>query len=183
MNDTALRVEMQDALVAVVPFAAVDAFKVVELGAGEGRLTDALLSRFSRATVIALDGAESMRQEAARRLARFGDRARLRPFELATLDWWDVMFGTDLVVSSMCLHQLSDAKKQYLYKAAADRLSPRGAFLVADRLEPQQLLHHFVWLKHAGFAVVDCFWLRDGHGVFGGFKQAGASAARSPADS
>jgi tRNA (cmo5U34)-methyltransferase len=183
MDSTARRAEMLDSLVTVVPFAAADELRIVELGAGEGLLTDALLSRFSRATVIALESSESMRQAAAERLARFGDRARLRPFELATLDWWDAMFGADVVVSSMCLHQLNDAKKQYLYKAAADRLSPRGAFLAADRLEPQQLLHHLVWLKHAGFPTVDCFWLRDGHAVFGGFKQAGASAARSPGDS
>lgn len=183
MNHTALSIEMQNALVSAIPFAAADELRMVELGAGAGLLTDALLSRFSRATVIAFESSGSMRQEAAERLACFGDRARLRPFELATLDWWDAMFGADLVVSSMCLHQLNDARKQYLYKAAADRLSPRGAFLAADRLEPQQLLRHLVWLKHAGFQAVDCFWLRDGHAVFGGFKQAGASAARSPADS
>src|SRR4029079_2233545 len=47
------------------------------------------------------------------------------------------MFGVDLVVSSLCLHHLNDAKKQYLYKAAAERLSPRGALLVADLIEPQ----------------------------------------------
>jgi hypothetical protein len=31
-------------------------------------------------------------------------------------------------------------------------------------------------LKHAGFPVVDCFWLRDRHAVFGGLTQAAASA-------
>jgi hypothetical protein len=28
-----------------------------------------------------------------------------------------------------------------------------------------------MWLKHAGFAGVDCLWLFAGHAVFGGFKQ------------
>ena len=144
------------------------------------------------------------------------------------------MFGVDLVVSSLCLHHLNDAKKQYLYKAAAERLSPRGALLIADLVEPQHpaaraagrravgragassrprrsarrtlfqrfvderwnhfrfpdaidqpsaLLHHLVWLRHAGFAAVDCCWLDAGHAVFGGFKQAGASAPPLPADS
>ena len=68
--------------------------------------------------------------------APFGDRARVAPFELATLDWWDRMFGADLVVSSLSLHHLNDAKKQYLYKAIADRMSARGALLVADLIEP-----------------------------------------------
>jgi tRNA (cmo5U34)-methyltransferase len=61
---------------------------------------------------------------------------RVRAFEMASLDWWDVMFGADVVVSSLCLHHLNDAKKQYLYKAVADRTSPRGAILIADLIEP-----------------------------------------------
>jgi tRNA (cmo5U34)-methyltransferase len=39
-------------------------------------------------------------------------------------------------MSSLCLHHLNDAKKQYLYKAAADRISDRGALLIADLIEP-----------------------------------------------
>ena len=37
---------------------------------------------------------------------------------------------------------------------------------------PSALFHHLVWLKHAGFAAVDCVWLFAGHAVFGGFKRA-----------
>jgi tRNA (cmo5U34)-methyltransferase len=137
------------------------------------------------------------------------------------------MFGADLVVSSLCLHHLNDAKKQYLYKAAAERLAPGGALLIADLVDPQHraaralaadrwdalakqqadaigapelfarfvderwnhfrfpdaadqpsaLLHHLVWLRHAGFAAVDCMWMDAGHAVFGGFTQAEVSAA------
>ena len=65
-----------------------------------------------------------MRRETTRRLALFGERARVAAFDVAALDWWDRMFGVDLIVSSLCLHHLNDAKQQYLYKAAADRLSP-----------------------------------------------------------
>jgi tRNA (cmo5U34)-methyltransferase len=143
------------------------------------------------------------------------------------------MFGVDVIVSSLCLHHLNDAKKQYLYKAAAERLSPRGALLIADLIDPQHpvsralaadqwdaqakrqadavgapqlyerflderwnhfrfpdesdqpsaLFHHLIWLRHAGFAAVDCCWLNAGHAVFGGFKQVAASAAPLRADS
>ena len=41
---------------------------------------------------------------------------------------------------------------------------------------PSALLHHLVWLRHAGFAAVDCAWLQAGHAVYGGFKQADAKA-------
>jgi tRNA (cmo5U34)-methyltransferase len=227
------RREMVATLVSAVPFSADEPLKILELGSGDGRLAEALLTVFPRATLTALDGSESMRRDAAARLALFGERARVAAFDLAALDWWDRMFGADLIVSSLCLHHLNDAKKQYLYKAAAERLSPRGTVLIADLIEPQHpaarrvaadqwdaqakrqadalgapelfqrfvegrwnhfrfpdpadqpsaLFHHLVWLRHAGFSVVDCFWLNAGHAVFGGFRQAEASTAPLRADS
>ena len=227
------RDEMVATLVAAVPFSADEPVKMLELGSGDGRLAEALLTVFPRATLTALDGSESMRQAASQRLALFGDRARVAAFDVAALDWWDRMFGVDVIVSSLCLHHLNDAKQQYLYKAAAERLSTRGALLIADLIDPQHpasralaadqwdaqarrqaeaiatpelferfaaarwnhfrfpdardqpsaLFHHLVWLRHAGFAAVDCAWLYAGHAVFGGFKQAGASAAPLRADS
>jgi len=227
------RSEMLATIVAAVPFAGDAGLKILELGSGDGRLAEALLTVFPRATLTALDGSDLMRRETARRLSLFGDRARVAAFDLAALGWWDRMFGVDLIVSSLCLHHLNDAKKQYLYKAAAERLSSRGALLIADLVEPQHaaaralaadqwdaqakqqaealgspallqrfldarwnhfrfpddadrpsaLLHHLVWLRHAGFQAVDCCWMNAGHAVFGGFKLAEASAAPLPADS
>jgi len=227
------RDEMTATLVAAAPFGSDESIKILELGSGDGRLAEALLTVFPRATLTALDGSETMLRETSRRLTLFGDRARVARFDLAALDWWDRMFGADLIVSSLCLHHLNDAKKQYLYKAAADRLSPRGALLIADLIDPQHpalrrlaadqwdaqakqqaaalgapdlfrrfvdarwnhfrfpdeddqpsaVFHHLVWLRHAGFAGVDCCWLNAGHAVFGGFKQAAVSAAPPRADS
>jgi tRNA (cmo5U34)-methyltransferase len=225
------RDEMMRTLIAAVPFSPDDTIRIVELGAGEGELAAAFLNAFPRASVTALDGSASMRDLARARLEPFGERARFASFDVATLDWWDVMFGADLVASSLCLHHLNDAKKQYVYKAAADRMSERGALLVADLVlpthpsarkvaadewdesaraqaedrgeperyarfveaqwnffrypddadQPSALLHHLVWLRHAGFAAVDCFWQYAGHAVFGGFKSLGAAAsARQP---
>ena len=131
------RHEMMATLVAAVPFRADEAFTILELGSGDGGLAEALLTVFPRATLTALDGSASMRDETSRRLAVFGDRARVGAFDVAALDWWDRMFGVDLIVSSLTMHHLNDAKKQYLYKAAAERLSPRGTLLVADLIDPQ----------------------------------------------
>jgi tRNA (cmo5U34)-methyltransferase len=214
------RREMIDALISATPFAAEEPLKILELGSGEGLLAEALLTRFPAAALTALDGSESMRAETASRLEPFGSRARVAAFDLEALDWWDRMLSVDLVVSSLALHHLNDAKTQYLYKAAAERLSARGALLVADLVEPPHptlrkvaaerwdalaceeaeaigapelfqrflderwnhfrfpdasdhpsaLMHHLVWLRHAGFAAVDCWWLDGGHAVFGGFK-------------
>jgi trans-aconitate methyltransferase len=184
------------ALISVVPLALDRELRIVDLGSGDGMLADALLARFERATLLALAGSESDRAITAERIAHFGARAKVRLFDIAALDWWDLMMGADLVVSSRSVHRLNDAKKQYLYKAAAERLSPGGALLIADRVQaqhphasapapgthPSALFHQLVWLRHAGFAAVDCFRLLDGVAVFGGFKQVEASAPPPPAD-
>lgn len=35
---------------------------------------------------------------------------------------------------------------------------------------PSPLFDQLLWLRQAGFAVVDCFWLRAGHAIYGGYK-------------
>jgi tRNA (cmo5U34)-methyltransferase len=37
--------------------------------------------------------------------------------------------------------------------------------------QPSRLFDQLVWLSEAGFREVDCFWLRAGHAVYGGFKR------------
>ncbi len=172
---------MIDTLVSLLPFGPDEPVKMIELGAGDAALTEALLTQFPRANLTVLEHDESVRTAVAERLVGFGDRVRVVAFDLSALDWWDRMFGADVVVSSMHISALNDAKKQYLYKAVADRLSPRGVLLVADRLEPGQLLHHLVWLRHAGFALVDCFWRSGALAIVGGLKQVAGSAPQPPA--
>ena len=53
------RTDMLGALVSAAPFAAGQAIRILELGSGDGRLAEALLARFGRATLTALDGSES----------------------------------------------------------------------------------------------------------------------------
>jgi hypothetical protein len=186
-----------DTLVSLVPGSLGDSLRIVDLGAGDGRLATAVLTHFPRATLVALEGDALTRQHLGVCLAPFGDRARIEGFDVTTLDWWDRMSGADIVMSAFGLGKLNDAKKQYLYKAAADRLSPRGGLLIADHVVvqhplasapaggtfPAALFHQLVWLKHAGFAAVDCFRVEDGRAVFGGFKQAAGSAAPLPVGS
>ena len=113
------------ALVAAVPFDAGRAVQDPGARIGRRALAEALLTRVSagdadRARRVGVDARG--RVEAACAVRR--SRARRRRSTSTALDWWDRMFGVDLIVSSLCLHHLNDAKKQYLYKAAAERLSP-----------------------------------------------------------
>jgi len=149
-----------EALVAAIPFSNSEPVKIVELRAGVGATTRAIERRFARATIKTFP----------------------EPFDVASLEWWDSMFGADLVVAPFVTAKLSDAKKQYLYKAIADRVSPRGGVIVVDHVDEGRspLLHQLVWLRHAGFAAVNCWWLVNGVAVFGGFTPRAAAASGSP---
>jgi tRNA (cmo5U34)-methyltransferase len=188
--------EMVATIVSLVPFEHDQRIRCVELGSGGGDLAAAFLDAFPSATMLALDDSEEKRQATAAATAHFGERIAVAAYTPSTLGWWDRMYGADLVIASLCLHEITDAKKQYLYKAIAERLSATGAFLAADVIQPlhsasrrlaadasgllgagreapnpSPLFHHLVWLKHAGFPAVECFWMMGGYAVFGGFKE------------
>jgi SAM-dependent methyltransferase len=216
------RGEQMATLLTLLPFGADDSGRVVELGCGEGRLTQAVLEMFPHATAVALDGSPEMRAQAAARLHTFGARATVADFELISPDWWPLVDGADAVISSLAIHHLDGPGKQRLFRAMATRLSPTGALLIADLVQPVRaeveelfasgwdaaaarqsrvppgsprafeqflktqwniftypdpevdkpspLFDQLVWLREAGFLMVDCFWHRAGHAVYGGYR-------------
>jgi hypothetical protein len=185
------RDEMLATLLSLVPHGVDETFRIVLVGAGDGTLAAALLDGFPEASLLALEESASMRETASRLLTPFGARAVVRSFQLATLDWWDLMRGADVVVAAMCVHRLNESKTQYLFRAAAERVSVHGALLIADRVQPQHpvarrltvdpgdaspLFFQLVWLKHGGFPIADCFWNAGGLAVYGGFKTTSAPA-------
>jgi tRNA (cmo5U34)-methyltransferase len=216
------RAEQIATLLTLIPADRSTAFKVVELASGEGYLSQAILTAFPKATVLALDGEATMRAATAQRLSRFGGRGAVDAFDMARDDWYGLLDGADCVVSSLCVHHLDGQGKQVLFKAVCARLTANGALLIADivhspRVEanevyaaqwdhsaeaqareqdaqiaydyfvsekwnhyrypdpfdqPSPLFDQLVWLKDAGFAAADCFWLYAGHAIYGGYKGA-----------
>jgi tRNA (cmo5U34)-methyltransferase len=105
---------------------------VLELGCGDGVLSQALMLRHSSITVTLLDGSRDMLDAAEK---RFGSDPRVRYIQ-ATLQ--DVIAGrTDLgtphfIVSSLAIHHLTLAEKAQLFACAAHALVPGGAFANVD---------------------------------------------------
>ncbi len=218
------RTEQIATLLTLLPFDQDQAFRVVELASGEGRLAAAILQSFPQSTLLALDISEDMRTQTAQRLSAFGERATVAPFDMQSDDWHPLMQGADCVISSLCIHHLTGNGKAALFKAVNQQLSERGAFLIADLVLPQRqeanelfaatwdraalqqsidigagqeffdtqfvatgwnyykfpddfdkpssLIDQLLWLREAGFASVDCFWMQAGHAIFGGYKSA-----------
>jgi tRNA (cmo5U34)-methyltransferase len=215
------RDELVAALACLAPFGRDESFHALDLGCGDGVVAAVLLDCYPNASMTALDGSAGMRAAAMRRLGRFGDRVEVEDFRLASSDWLDALDSAGFVVSSLALHHLSADEKRALYGEIGRRISPHGALVVADIIEPQVpgarelfaatwdraadeqsraveggtrlaekfeeaewnyyrfpdpadrpsgLFEQLGWMTEAGFPVVDCFWMRAGHAVYGGYK-------------
>jgi len=125
-------------LLTLIPFGRQDTFSVVEIGSGEGILSTALLTCYPKATLTALDGSEEMRAATQWRLAEFGPRGQVEPFELISSNWYHRLQNADCILSSLCLHHLSGKEKRNLFEIIHSRLSTNGALLIADLVAPQR---------------------------------------------
>lgn len=220
------RAEQTSALLQLIPAQTNEEFTVVELAAGEGKLAEAILERFPRCHYLALDGSEAMRARAQQRLARFGERLEIRPFELAEQTWRaQLPAQVRCVLSSLCVHHLNGSGKRRLFHDMLKHLEPGGALLLADIILPasQQIANFFAqqydeivreqstaicgdlsgyeefqkqkwnyfrydfgkpdlydqpsllsdqlrWLQEVNFGQIDCYWMRAGHAIYGGYK-------------
>jgi len=218
------RDEQLEVLLSLVPAQRDEAFTAVDLCCGEGAFSAGLLERFPRACVLALDGSETMLDRARQRLAPFGSRAQVRPFQLGHRDWLDDLpTPIRCIASSLALHHLDRAGKRRLFRQLYRKLEPGGALLIADIVEPAsdvvrlsfaaawdelarrqsldlsgsldtfhsardqgwnpyanpepepgetpfRLIDQLKWLEEAGFSDVDCFWMRAGFAIYGGYR-------------
>lgn len=220
------RAEQVSSLLQLLPAETGEAFTVVELASGEGALAEAILEGFPHCHYLALDGSETMRAHMQQRLARFGDRLEIRPFELEDSAWREeIPDQVRCVLSSLCVHHLDGSGKRQLFRDMFKHLEPGGALLLADIILPadQHIANFFAnqydkivreqslaqrgdlsgyeefqqqtwnffrydygkpdlydkpsllseqlrWLQEVGFSQVDCYWMRAGHAVYGGWK-------------
>ena len=119
--------EMIDALVSVIPFPAMSAFSVIDLGCGTGTVARAVLDRFPNAAVTCVDIAEKMLAIAR---GKIGGDVRCIQADFNTFNF----DGTyDLMVSSLALHHLEhDGDKMRFYEKIYAALRPNGMFINAD---------------------------------------------------
>jgi trans-aconitate methyltransferase len=109
---------------------------IVELCCGEGLLSQALLDRFPRARVLALDLSPAMLEAARARVAGQGDRFSARQFDLADRSWRRFSEPVHAFVSSLAIHHLDGDGKRELFRDLAAALALGGAVVIADLVEP-----------------------------------------------
>jgi tRNA (cmo5U34)-methyltransferase len=152
--------------------------RVLDLGCGDGRLLALVLGARPGAGGVAVDFSPPMLERARERFAGVSG-VELHEHDLAAP--LPDLGEFDLVVSSLAIHHLEDARKRDLYGEVFGLLQAGGRFsnlehvssptpeLHRDYLEiarvPEDPSNRLLdvetqlgWLRELGFADVDCFW-------------------------
>jgi tRNA (cmo5U34)-methyltransferase len=107
-----------------------EAPRILDLGAGTGLLSAAIMDRVPTAQLHLLDASAEMLQQAALRLA--GREPQIVVQSLSA----DLPRGPfDAIVSALAIHHLDDAGKRDLYTRILARLSPGGIFINAEQVK------------------------------------------------
>jgi tRNA (cmo5U34)-methyltransferase len=131
------RDQIERTIVSLIPAERADNFTIVDIAAGTGWLTQAILNAFPGARAVILDGSDTMLVEAAQTLAEHAERVDHQLFRLEDPDWEDLIAGSvRCFVSSLAIHHLDGVGKQELFKRLHERLDPGGGLLIADIVQP-----------------------------------------------
>ncbi len=114
----------------LLPFKRNDSFTFLDLGAGTGAASRAVLAEFPRATAILADFSTEMMAEGRSSLAPFEGRYRYVEFDMLSSDWpAEVPVPLDAVVSALSIHHLPDARKRTIFGEIRQRLRPNGWYI------------------------------------------------------
>ena len=122
--------------------------RVLDLGAGTGALSEAILAEAPTAAVELIDVDGDMLAQARVRLKRFGERARYR-----RQSFLDPLPECDAVAASLALHHVpAMTAKAQLYRRILKVLGPGGVLVNADVTmpsgEPRRSEDYAKWAAH-----------------------------------
>ena len=131
------RTEQRRLMADLLPFGEGAEFTFLDLGAGTGAATRVILERHLGATAIMADFSTQMMAAGESEMTPFAGRYRTVEFDMTTGAWpADIPASLDTIVTSMCVHHLTDERKQGLFAEIFEHLVPGGWYFNFDPVSP-----------------------------------------------
>src|SRR5438477_12479992 len=114
----------------LLPFTRADAFTFLDLGAGTGSASRAVLSEFPNATAILADFSTHMMAEGESSLAAYAGRYQYVEFDMLSSQWpARLPAAVEAAISALSIHHLPDARKRTIFSEIRPRLKPNGWYI------------------------------------------------------
>jgi tRNA (cmo5U34)-methyltransferase len=128
------RAEQLTFVARLLPFAQDDSFTFVDLGAGTGAASRAILAEYPRATAVLADYSRQMMAEGENQLAKYAGRYRYVELDMSSSVWpdADLPLPLDAAVSALSIHHLPDLRKQEIFREIRQRLRPGAWYINYD---------------------------------------------------
>jgi tRNA (cmo5U34)-methyltransferase len=130
----------------LLPFNAQDGFTFLDLGAGTGAATRAILDMYPRSSAILADFSPQMIGEGEREMQQFAGRFRYVEFDLSAGEWpAAIPSALDAIVTSLVIHHLPDPRKQSLFAEIFEHLAAGGWYLNYDPVRSSDPVVEATW--------------------------------------
>ena len=135
-------------MAALLPFGEEDTFTFLDLGAGAGAASRAVLDAFPRCTAILADFSAAMRGVGEQEMAPYAGRYRYVEYDMSASDWpAAIPAALDAVVTSLCVHHLPDERKQGLFAEIFGHLGPGCWYLNYDPVRTDDPVVTATWQR------------------------------------
>ena len=131
------RTEQRKLMADLLPFGDDQEFTFLDLGAGTGAASRAILERHRRAKAVLADFSAQMMAAGEPQMQPYTERYRTVEFDMTTGEWpAGIPSQLDTIVTSMCVHHLTDERKQGLFGEIFEHLVPGGWYFNFDPVSP-----------------------------------------------
>jgi tRNA (cmo5U34)-methyltransferase len=142
------RREQLQLMARLLPFSPADTFTFVDLGAGTGAASRALLDEYPLANALLAEYSPQMAAEGERLMTAYTGRYRYVEFDMLAGDWAPLDGARlDAAVSTLSIHHLPDARKQAIFRELFARLQPGGWYVNFDPVHADDDLVESIWQR------------------------------------
>ena len=130
----------------LLPFSPDDAFTFLDLGAGTGAASRAVLAEYPRANAILGEYSPQMAAEGTRAMAAYVGRYRYVELDMLAPDW-SLVGGEplDAIVSALSIHHMPDDRKRTIFGDIYAHLRPRGWYVNYDPIRAPDETLEAIW--------------------------------------